>query len=238
MSATVRDRLGAGTGAAFVVLVMVGNEIATAGSGQSAHPTGDQVLRDAAHQASSTSVAVGAALEVLGFAAFLVFLGYLAEVLRRRAVGGRGSIAAGTAIVAGAVMVAVKLGSAAPVMALWVDHGAISPQLALVLNDLGAVGFVISWLPSAIFVAAAAAALHSVGLVGRPTAYCGLVLGAAGLVLTVIGIHAPISANPVAFLLGLLWLLAVSVRLAIRPGAGASAGQASGRADARVAAGA
>jgi hypothetical protein len=234
MSATVRDRLGAVTGAAFVVLVMVGNEMATAGSGQSAHPTGDQVLRDAAHQASSTSVAVGAALEVLGFAAFLVFLGYLAEVLRRRAVGGRGSIAAGTAIVAGAVMVAVKLGSAAPIMALWVDHGAISPQLALVLNDLGSVAFVISWLPSAIFVAAAAAALHRAGLVGRPTAYCGLVLGAAGLILTIIGIQDPSSANPQAFLLGLLWLLVVSVRLAIRPGTGASAGQSSGRADARV----
>ena len=235
MSATVRDRLGAVTGAAFVVLVMVGNEMATAGSGQSAHPTGDQVLRDAAHRASSASVAAGTALEVLGFAAFLVFLGYLAEVLRRGAAGRRGSIAAGTGVVAGAVMVAVKLGSAAPVMALWVDHGAISPQLALVLNDLGSVAFVISWLPSAIFVAAAAVALHRAGLVGRPTAYCGFALGAAGLVLTIIGIHDPFSANPQAFLLGLLWLLAVSVRLAIRPGTGASADKASGRADARVA---
>ncbi|MFZ0001958.1 MAG: hypothetical protein WAK76_20910 [Trebonia sp.] len=31
----------------------------------------------------------------------------------------------------------------------------ISPQLALILNDLGSVAFVISWLPPAIFVAAA-----------------------------------------------------------------------------------
>ena len=235
MSTTVRDRLGAVAGAAFVVLILVGNQMATAGSGQSAHPTGDQVLRDAAHQVSSASVTAGVALEVLGFAAFLVFLGYLADVLRRTAGGRRGSIAAGTGIVSGAVMVAVKLGSAAPIMALWVDHGDISPQLALVLNDLGAVAFVISWLPSAIFVAAAAAALHRAGLVGRPTAYCGFVLGAAGLVLTIIGIHDPLSANPLAFLLGLLWLLAVSVRLAIRPGTGASAGEASGMADARVA---
>ena len=98
-----------------------------------------------------------------------------------------------------------------------------------------AVAFVVSWLPAAIFVAAAAAALYRAGLVGRPTAYCGLVLGAAGLVLTIIGIHDPFSANPLAFLLGLAWLLAVSVRLAIRPGTGARAGQASGRADARVA---
>ena len=235
MSTTVRDRLGAVTGAIFVVLVLVGNEMATAGSAESAHPTGDQVLRDAAHQVSSASVTAGVALEVLGFAAFIVFLGYLADVLRRTAGGRRGGIAAGAGVVSGAVMVAVKLGSAAPIMALWVDHGDISPQLALILNDLGSVAFVISWLPFAIFVAAVAAALRRAGLVGRPTAYCGFVLGAAGLVLTIIGIHDPISANPLAFLLGLAWLLAVSVRLAVRPGTGAGADQASGRADARVA---
>jgi hypothetical protein len=235
MPTAVRDRLGAVTGAAFVVLILVGNQMATAGSGQSAHPTGDQVLRDAAHEVSSASVTAGVALEVLGFAAFLVFLGYLADVLRHPSGGRRGSIAAGAGIVSGAVMVAVKLGSAAPIMTLWVDHSTISPQLALVLNDLGAVAFVISWLPFAVFVAGAAAALRRAGLVGRPTAYCGVVLGAAGLVLTIIGIHDPLSANPQAFLLGLLWLLAVSVRLAIRPGTGASAGKAGGRADARVA---
>ena len=235
MSITVRDRLGALTGAAFVALILVGNQLATAGSGQSARPTGDQVLRDATHQVSSASVTAGVALEVLGFAAFLVFLGYLADVLRRPAGGRHGLIAAGTGIVSGAVMVAVKLGSAAPVMTLWADHSTISPQLALVLNDLGGAAFVISWLPFAIFVAAAAAGLHRVGLVGRPTAYCGFVLGAAGLVLTIIGIHDPLSANPLAFLLGLLWLFAVSTRLAIRPGPGATAGQAGERADARVA---
>ena len=235
MSTAVRDRLGAVTGAAFVILILVGNQMATAGSSQSAHPTGEQVLRDAARQVSSASVTAGVALEVLGFAAFLVFLGYLADVLRRAAGGQRGSIAAGAGIVSGAVMVAVKLGSAVPVVTLWVDHSTISPQLALVLNDLGSVAFVISWLPFAIFVAAASAALHRAGLVGRPTACCGFVLGAAGLVLSIIGIHDPISANPLAFVLGLLWLLAVSARLAIRPGTGASAGKASGRADARVA---
>jgi hypothetical protein len=235
MPTTVRDRLGAVTGAAFVILILVGNQMASAGPAEPAHPTGDQVLKDAARQVSSATVTAGVALEVLGFAALLVFLGYLADVLHRTAGGQRGSIAAGAGIVSGAVMVAVKLGSAAPVVTLWVDHSAISPQLALVLNDLGAVAFVISWLPSAIFVAAAAAALHRAGLVGRPTAYCGFVLGAAGLVLSIIGIHAPFSANPLAFLLGLVWLLAVSIRLAIRPGTGASAGQGSGRADARVA---
>lgn len=235
MFTTVRDRIGAVTGAAFVVLTMVGNEMATAGSAQAARPAGEQVLRDAAHQVSSASVTVGVVLEVLGFAAFLVFLGYLADVLRRTAGGRRSSIAAGAGIVSGAVMVAIKLGSAAPVVTLWVDHGHISPQLALVLNDLSGAAFVISWLPFAIFIAGVAAALHRAGLVGRPTAYSGLVLGAAGLVLTAISVHDPISANPLAFLLGLLWLLVVSVRLVIRPGSGAGADKASGSAGARVA---
>ena len=164
MSTTVRDRLGAVAGAAFIQFILVAAPRPPT-SGQSAHPTGDQVLRDAAHQVSSASVTAGVALEVLGFAAFLVFLGYLAEVLRRTAGGRRGSIAAGTGIVSGAVMVAVKLGSATPIMALWADRAALGLQLALALNDLGAVAFVISWLPSAIFVAAAAAALHRAGLV-------------------------------------------------------------------------
>ena len=88
MFTTVRDRIGAVTGAAFVVLILVGNQMATAGSAQAARPTGEQVLRDAAHQVSSASVTVGVVLEVLGFAAFLGFLGYLADVLRRTAGAG------------------------------------------------------------------------------------------------------------------------------------------------------
>ena len=39
MSTTVRDRLGAMTGAAFVMLILVGNQMATAGAAKSAHPT-------------------------------------------------------------------------------------------------------------------------------------------------------------------------------------------------------
>jgi hypothetical protein len=121
-------------------------------------------------------------------------------------------------------MLAVKLGSAAPLRVLGLDHGHISPQLAQVLNDMSGVAFVISWLPFAIFVAAAAAGLHRAAPVGRPTAYSGLVLGVAGLALSIAGVHDPLGANPLAFLLGLGWLLAVSVRLAVRPGTGTASG--------------
>ena len=231
MSTTIRDRIGAATGAAFVALIMVGNQMASGGSADSAHPTGEQVLRDVAHQASSATFTAGFVLEGLGFAAFIGFLGYLADVLRRRVPGrGPGGIAAGAAIVAGAVMLAVKLGSAAPIVTLAIDHDHISPQLAQVLNDLGGVAFVISWLPFAIFVAAAATGLHRAALVGRPTAYSGLALGVAGLALSIAGVYDPLGANPLAFLLGLAWLLAVSVRLAVRPGTGAGTGTTGGKA--------
>src|SRR5262249_45192189 len=146
MSNTIRDRIGAATGAVFVVLIMVGNQMSSGGPSDSAHPTGEQVLRDVAHQASSATFTTGFVLEGLGFAAFIVFLGYLAGALRDRARGPSG-IAAVTAIASGAVMLAVKLGSAAPLGVLAIDHGHISPQFAQVLNDMSGVAFVISWLP-------------------------------------------------------------------------------------------
>jgi hypothetical protein len=236
MSIRVRDRIGAVMGAAFVALIIVGNQMTSAGSSQSAHPTGEQVLRDVNHQVSSASVRAGFALELLGFAAFIGFLGYLADVLRRTSESRPGSVAAGAAIVSGAVLLAIKLGSAAPIGALSLDHSHISPQLAQVLADMNSVAFVISWLPFAIFVAGAAAALHRVSLVGRPTAYSGLILGAAGLAVSIIGLHDPSNANPLAFLLGLLWLLVVSVRFAVRPGTSASRSKARGEtADTHVA---
>ena len=231
MSIINRDRLGAATGAAFVVLAMVGNEIAS-GSSQSVRPTGEQVLSDVARQASSTAYTVGIVLECLAFVAFIGFLGYLAYALRRAHGRGPAGIAAGAAVVSGAVMLAVKLGSVAPLGALAIDHAHMSPQLALVLNDLGGVAFIISWLPFAVFVAATAAALHRAGLVGRPTTYIGFALGAVGLALSIAGVYEPAGANPLAFLLGLAWLLAVSIRLAVRPGRDLDPGPASGAANA------
>jgi hypothetical protein len=218
MPTSLRDRLGAVTGVVYVVLVLAGNTIATAGIPQPDHATGEQALAAAAHQASSPSAVVGFALETLSFVAFMFFLGYLSDVLRRRTSTVTSGTAAGAAVVAGVVMLAVKLGSAAPMGALFLDRARIGPALAQVLNDVNGVAFVVSWLPFAVFVAATAAALHRVALVGRPTAYVGLALGVAGVVLAVIGMNDPVGATPMGFLLGLLWLLVVSVRLTVRPG--------------------
>jgi hypothetical protein len=217
MFTTVSDRIGAACGAAFVLLVGIGNALDTAGVSQDTHPSGQQVLTDLAHQAASTSAKAGFVLEILGFVAFFGFLGYLGRVLRGGDKAGR-TIAAGTAISAGLAMVVIKLGSGAPVLALMSDRKSLSPELAQMLNDINAAAFVVSWLPYAVFVGASAVALQQVSLVGRPSQYVGAALGVVGVALGVIGALDWTAGNPMAFLLGLLWLLVVSIRLAVRPG--------------------
>src|SRR4051794_6671714 len=103
MLSSVRDRVGAASGAAFVTLIFVGNAMNIAGTSQAARPTGDQVLTDIRHQAGSTTAGTGFVLELLGFASFLCFLGFLGGVVLRRTAERRAGWAAGTAVVAGIV---------------------------------------------------------------------------------------------------------------------------------------
>jgi hypothetical protein len=218
MLTSTRDRVAAATGALFVVLVVVGNQLAVAGTDQSAHPTGTSVLHDAAARGHSTTALIGFGLELLGFMTFVVFLGYLLDLRRRTSDPGAGAIGSATAVCAGLTMLIVKLASATPMGAIRLDHASMSPGLAQVLNDLGGVAFVLAWLPYGVFVGAAALGLHSAGLVGRPTMIIGGVLGAAGVVLAIVGLNDPVHANALAWMAGLLWTLVVSVRLAVRPG--------------------
>jgi len=213
---TLRDRMWAATGALFVILILLGNAMNTAGTSTDAHPTGDRLLEDLAHQAASSSARVGLVLEVLGFTIAMAFVGYLADVLRRSDSGRVGF--AGTAVVAGATMLAIKLTSGASILVAHVNRADLEPGLARVINDIGGALFVISWLPTAVFVGAGALALHEARLVGRPTAIIGAGLGLAGVVLTLVALPDATSGNPIAFLLGLVGILVVSVRLAVRPG--------------------
>jgi hypothetical protein len=217
MLATTRDRIGAALGAAFVVLIFIGNALNTAGTDQSGHPSGVQVLKDVAHQHASGGATVGFVLEILGFVAFFGFLGFLGDLLRRPGSAARSRMPAVTALVAAITMLAIKLGSGVPMTVLDLDRHTLSPQLAQLLNDFGSAAFVLSWLPFGIFVGATAVALRAIGAVGKPTAYIGLFLGVVGIPLTLVGMHDVSNANPVAFLLAMLWLVVVSVRFAVRP---------------------
>src|SRR4051794_4121114 len=220
---TTRDRIGAGAGAAFVAVLFAGNAMATSGQSASMHPTGKEILRDATYAAASTTATVGFMLEVSAFLLFFVFLGFLANLLRRYRAEHDVGVASATAVVAGAVMLAIKLGSVSPVVALYLDRDRLSPEVAQVLSDINGAAFLISWLPFALFVGCAALALQGIGHIGRPTTYIGLAAGVAGVALGVWGLVDPVAASPLAFLVGMLWLMTVSIRLAVRPAPGATA---------------
>jgi hypothetical protein len=202
------DRIGALTGAAYVILVIVGNAMSTDSSvPQSPHPTGQQDLATLRWLDGNAWAQVGLSLELLGFAAFVLFVGYLCT--RVRSAGWLAS----SALLAGGISIAVKLASAAPSFAAYLLREEISPATARVLTDMNTVSFVLDWLPTGLFVACVAAAAVRTESLGRVLGWGGVVVGTATIALTAVtGVHV-INANPVPFLMCLLWTLIVSVRM-------------------------
>jgi hypothetical protein len=205
------QRLAASTGAAYVLAVLVGNELASAGTGSA--DDGAAVLADLQRPRSAVNV-VGTVLEVLGTALLIVFVGYLYRVLRR-AEGSEGWWAA-PAFGAGLITVAVKLASAGPVLAGRLRADELTPDLARTLNDLNGAAFVISGFTFGIFVLTAAAAALSGRVLPRWLAIAGLVIGVLGIAAGTAGVLDPAGYVPVPFLLGLVWVLGASGILAVR----------------------
>jgi hypothetical protein len=206
-------RLAAATGPAFVVLVLAGNSLTESVPAPLAGRSPDQAALDGlAAKAGNATVQLGAVVEVLAFCCFLVFAAYLADLLRRR--GGL-RLAGIVAVIAAVLMVAVKLGSAAPYLAGLAHHDDLSDDTALALVASNGAAFVLCWLPFALFVWTAAVALRGAGLLGPVGYWAGVLLGVLGVAAMLAGMADVNAANPVPFLLGLLWVLAVGVRLAV-----------------------
>jgi len=206
------DRAGALSGAAYVLLILVGNQLAS-GSSQDPHPSGAKDLADFSGSPTFAQAA-GFRMEVLGFLAFMFFLGWLVHRLREQ--GGTATWLAGVAGVAGTATLAIKMGSAAPIIAGEVDHRQLSPTLARVLADMNGATFVITFLTSGIFLLAIGLAVLASGYLGRVAGWTAVVIGALGAGLTLATGIDPVNTNPMPFLAGLLWILVVSIRLAWR----------------------
>jgi hypothetical protein len=207
----ILDRCGALTGAAYVGLALAGNFLSTDNSPgpQDAHPSGQQDIDYLRWLAGSMSGQIGLMLELFSFAAFMLFIGYLSTRIRA------GGWLATAAVVGGAVSVAVKLASGAPMFAAYVLRDDISRETARVLTDMNGVSFVLDWLPTGGFVACGAAAALASRTVGRVLGRGGVVVGAVTIAATAVtGVHV-IGANALPFLLCLLWILLVSVRLGV-----------------------
>jgi hypothetical protein len=204
------ERLAAASGAVYVVVVMVGNAIATAG--QSNVESGQTVLADLQHR--TTAQAAGIVAEVLSFAALLVFLGYLYRALRRaeRPEGWAATAAFGVGLVA----TSVKLGSAAPGLAAFLRRDDLTAVLARTLTDIGGAAFVVSGYAFGLFVALAAGSAFGSLALPRWLSISGLVVGVLTIAAGVAGVLAPAGYVPVPFLLCLAWILVTSIVLTVR----------------------
>jgi hypothetical protein len=207
---SIADRCGAAAGAAYIVLINVGNQLSS-GSSQDPHPSGARDLADFGGTPTAAQQ-VGFSMEVLGFVAFMFFLGWLVTALRSR--GGAWGWLGTVAGVGGIVTLAVKLGSAAPILTGHLDHSQLNAGLARVLADMNGSAFVITFVPFAVSVLAAAGGMLATGFVGRVAGWSGVAVGALGVVAPLATRLDPVDTNVVPFLLGMLWTLAVSLRLA------------------------
>lgn len=196
------------SGAGFVVAVLAGNSLTETA-------TGDGVLGELEAMATSTAARTGVMLELVGFVLMIVFVGAVLGRVRTSSTSG------GVAAVAGAVMVAVKLGSGAALLAALDGYAELDEATATGLVEQNGASFVLFWLPFGTFVVAAAVALAAVGAIGPVLRWSGVALGALTVTVGVVGAQDPAHAVPIPFLLGLLWVLGTSVRLAVRPAAAA-----------------
>lgn len=198
---TIGWRPGALAGLGFVVAVLAGNSLTESAAGNGA-------LADLTALSSSTAARLGLGLELL---AFVLLLGFAAEVAARSARGA----AVHLSVLAAAVMVAVKLGSGAAVLGAVHDPGPLDQASADLLVDANGAAFVLSWLGFGGFVAAGAVALAAGGAVGRVLRGLGLGLGVLTVAAGIVGSVVPAAAVPIPFLLALLWTGVVSARLSV-----------------------
>lgn len=155
---------------------------------------------------------VAYALEIVGFLALCVLIGWLTAHLWRPA-----PVPGVTTAVAGGAMVAVKLGSAAPLMVAAEQAGVLDGQTAGVLFALNDMAFIIGGLLlSFTFLAAGVGLLRTA--VPRWLAWWPVLAGALGTVAAGIGIARPGAYVPIPFLLLLVWLIALAIASAMAAG--------------------
>lgn len=191
----ISARLAAASGAFYVVAIVLGSVLV---------------------ESDSDLVARGSyALVVLGFTAFVIFVGSLHRVLRL-AEGPDGWVAT-VALAAGLLYSAGRFDAQAPRMVEAYRGDALSADLARTLVDLNDMAFVVSGLLLGLYTASA-------GLVGlahrlRPRWlwWFGMVTGVLAVIAGIVGMVEPRSYLPLPFLTGLVWITVVSVLLTARP---------------------
>lgn len=203
---TAMDRVGAFSGAAFVLLANVGSALLGEASTRAESP-GKLILDEQQRIAENPWSHVAFAVLVLAQLAFIVFVGYLYS--RQRDAGWLAT----TALVGGIAAIMAYLVSMSIVIAVFVLRDDISPELARALIDLDGAGHLVQLLPLGVFALFASAAALVTGGLGRVLSWAGMVIGATSIaVLAATGLPANEEFFVWPFLLVVLWMAVVSLR--------------------------
>jgi hypothetical protein len=202
------------SGAVSVVLLFVGQALSGGGSTELASSR-SEIVAWLAKQHGGAAQYAGAAVELAGILALVLFAATLWSVLRRGE--GEGGPFAATAFGAGLISAAVKLASAPPVFAAIWRHGqGLDPQLAAALVDMNNAAFAITWAIDAVMLGAAAAVIFRSGVLPRWLGW----LAAVAAVISFVSTPAAAVVPPLGMLLVFVWTIAVSVVLVRRTLAG------------------
>lgn len=171
---------------------------------------GEKILADA-RDGLPTIAYVGLTLELLGFAALVVLFAWLVAYLFERA-----PVAAVATGIAGSAMLAVKVGSAGPMMVVYSIPEKLDAATAEVLISLNDQSFVVSGFLMSVAFLAAGVGLLATGF-PRWLSWWATVAGGLGVVAGIIGIARPGNYVPIPFLLLLLWMITVAIATVTRP---------------------
>jgi hypothetical protein len=200
------DRVGAFSGAAYVLLANVGSALVGVGSNGAESP-GQLILDEQQRIAENPWTRAAFAVLILAQLAFIVFVGYLYSRLQSA-----GWLAA-TALVGGIAALLANLVSISIVITVFVLRDDISPELARALIDLDGAGHMVQLLPLGVFALFASAAALVTRALGRVLSWAGMAIGATSIVvLAATGLPANEDFFLWPFLLVVLWMAVISLR--------------------------
>ena len=203
---TAVDRVGAFSGAAYVLLANIGSALVGEGSTRGESP-GQLILDEQQRIAENPWARVAFAMLILAQLALIMFVGYLYTRLRNA-----GWLAA-TALVGGIAAIMAYLVSLTMVIAVFVLREDMSPELARALMDVDGAGHLVQLLPLGVFALFASAAALVTGALGRVLSWAGMAIGATSIaVLAATGLPDNEDFFVWPFLLVVLWMAVISLR--------------------------
>ena len=210
MNTSLLTRVGAACGALYVVIAILANDVLGSSSPDSTASAATIGAWWRANPPTSGDWALGF-LELVALLCFPVFVITLAWLLQRA--DGGATWLPWAVLGMGLVSAAVKIASGAPMFALaWRANDGISNGLAAAMVDMNGAAFVLTWALDAVVLAAAGGVILRTRCLPRWLGW--FALATAPLLLA--NIPMAISGPPL-FLLALIWIVATSITLVLRP---------------------